>query len=80
MTSYPGFEGQKNLGQKEDEALHTNGHVFQDKVSDAHRPNQIEEIEAVQVRLGKYEAVKKMRERIEPSVERSNVLAPRKDE
>lgn len=37
--SYPGFEGQENLGQKEDKALQPDCEVFQDKVCDAHRPD-----------------------------------------
>lgn len=54
--SYPGFEGQQNLGQEEDKALQADGEVFEDKVSYAHSPDQIEEIKAVEVGFGEYEA------------------------
>lgn len=42
--SYPGFEGQENLGQKEDKAFQANGKVLKDKVIDAHCPDQIKEV------------------------------------
>lgn len=57
--SHPGFEGEKNLGQEEDKAFQANGEVLKDKVSDAHRPDQIKEVKAVEVGLGKYEARRK---------------------
>lgn len=57
--SYPGFEGQQNLGQKKDEAFQADGEVFKDEVSDAHRPDQIKEVKAVEVGLSKYEAGRK---------------------
>lgn len=40
----PGFEGQENLGQKEDKAFQANGKVLKDKVIDAHCPDQIKEV------------------------------------
>lgn len=54
--SYPGLEGQENLGQKEDKTFQADGEVLKDKVSDAHCPDQIKEVKAVEVGLGKYEA------------------------
>lgn len=60
--SYPGFEGQENLGQKEDKALQADGEVLKDKVCDAHCPDQIKEVEAVEVGLGKYEAGRKRKQ------------------
>ena len=54
--SYPGFEGQENFRQKEDKAFQADGEVLEDKVSNAHDPDQIEEVKAVEVGLGKYEA------------------------
>lgn len=56
LVSYPGLEGQENLWQKEDKALQADGEVLQDKVCDPHGPDQIKEVKAVQVGLGKYEA------------------------
>lgn len=56
-VSYPGFEGQQNLGQEEDEALEADGEVLEDKVSDADHPDQVEEVHSAQVGLGKHEAV-----------------------
>lgn len=55
-TSYPGFEGQEDLGQKQDEAFQANGDELQHKVGDAHHPDQVKEVVAVQVGSGKYEA------------------------
>lgn len=54
-TSYSGFEGQKDLGQKQDEAFQANGDELQHKVGDAHHPDQVKEVVAVQVGSGKYE-------------------------
>ena len=54
--SYPGFERQEDLGQKEDEAFQADGEILQDKVSDAHGPNQVEEVKAAEVGFGKYKA------------------------
>ncbi len=54
--SYPWFEGQENFGQKEDEAFQGDGNVLQDKISDAHHPDQIKEVKAAEVGLGKNEA------------------------
>lgn len=56
MIPYPGFEGQENLGQEEDKAFQADGEVLQDKVCDAHHPDQVKEVEAAQVGLGKHEA------------------------
>lgn len=60
--SNPGFEGQQNLGQEKDKAFQANGEVLKDKVSDAHNPDQIKEVEAVEVGLGKYEARRKRKQ------------------
>lgn len=57
QTSYPGFKGQKDLGQKQDEAFQANGDELQHKVGDAHHPDQVKEVVAVQVGSGKYETV-----------------------
>lgn len=54
-TSYPGFEGQKDLGQKQDKAFQANGDELQHKIGDAHHPDQVKEVVAVQVGSGKYE-------------------------
>lgn len=55
-TSYPGFEGQENLGQEQDKAFQTDGEVLQDKVCDAHHPDKVKEVKAAEVGFGKYEA------------------------
>lgn len=54
-TSYPGFEGQKDLGQKQDKAFQANGDELQHKIGDSHHPDQVEEVIAVEVGSGKYE-------------------------
>lgn len=54
--SHPGFEGQRNLGQEKDEALQADGDIFEDEVGDSHGPDQVEEVKAAEVGLGKYEA------------------------
>lgn len=56
IISYPQFEGQENLGKKKHEAFQSDGEVLEDKVRDAHRPDQVKEVEAVEVGLRKYEA------------------------
>lgn len=54
-TSYPGFEGQKDLGQKQDKAFQADGDELQHKIGDAHHPDQVKEVIAVEVGSGKYE-------------------------
>lgn len=46
-SSYPGFEGQQNLGQEEDEAFNANSEVLEDKVCDTDYPDQVEEVHTV---------------------------------
>lgn len=53
--SYPGFEGQKDLGQKQDKAFQADGDELQHKISDSHHPDQVKEVVAVEVGSGKYE-------------------------
>lgn len=54
-TSYPGFEGQKDLGQKQDKAFQADGDELQHKIGDSHHPDQVKEVIAVEVGSGKYE-------------------------
>lgn len=63
--SYPGFEGQKHLGQEENKAFQANGEVLKDKVSDAHNPDQIEEVKAVEAGLCKYEARRQSKQHLD---------------
>lgn len=67
--SYPGFEGQENLGQKEDKAFQADSEVLKDKVSDAHHPDQIKEVKAAEVGLGKYEARRKRKQHLDHSLQ-----------
>lgn len=53
--SHPGFEGQKYLGQKQDEAFQAYSDELEHKVGDAHHPDQVKEVVVVQVGSGKYE-------------------------
>lgn len=69
MNSYPGFEGQENLGQKQDKAFQADGEVLQDKVSDSHHPDQIKEVKAADVGLGKYKARRKRKDDLDDSQE-----------
>lgn len=55
-SSYPGFEGQQNFGQEEDEAFEANGEVLEDEVCDADHPDQVKEVHTAQVGLGKHKA------------------------
>lgn len=57
--SYPGFESQEDLRQKQDEAFQADGEVLENKISDPHSPDQIEEVKAVNVGLSKHKAVGK---------------------
>lgn len=54
--SYPRFEGQEKLGQKKHKALQPDGDVLKDKVCDAHCPDQIKKVKAVEVGLREDEA------------------------
>ena len=54
--SYPGFEGENNLGKKEDETFQANREVFKDEVCDANNPNEIKKVRAAEIGFGKYEA------------------------
>lgn len=59
--SYPGFESQEEFGQKQNYAFQSNGDVLQYKVCDANNPNEIEEVETVDIWLCKYKAATKKR-------------------
>lgn len=59
----PGFECQENLRQEEDKAFQDDGDVLEYKICDAHCPDQIKEIKAVEDGLGKYEEDKIRQER-----------------
>lgn len=54
--AYLGLDGQDDLGQGHDEALESNGDILEHKVCDAHDPQQVEEVQRLQVGLQEYEA------------------------
>lgn len=54
--TYPGLESQEDFGKKQNDAFESNGDILQDKVSDAHHPDEIEEVKAVDVWLRKHKA------------------------
>ena len=54
--TYSGLEGQEDPGKEEDEAFQADGAVLEDKVCDAHHPDQMEEVKAVDVGLSEDEA------------------------
>lgn len=70
VISYPGFEGQENLGQKQDKAFQADGEILKDKISDAHRPDQIKEVKAVEVGLCKYEARRERKQHLDDLLQR----------
>ena len=55
-SSHPGLEGEQDFGQEEDEALEADGEILEDEVGDADGPDQVEEVKAVEVGLGKHQA------------------------
>lgn len=54
--AYLGLDGQDDLGQGHDEAFESDGDVLQHKVGDPHDPQQVEEVQCLQVGLQEYEA------------------------
>lgn len=56
-SAYLGLDSQDDLGQGHDEALEGDSDVLQYKVCDPHDPQQVEEVQGLQVGLQKYEAV-----------------------
>lgn len=59
--AYLGLDGQDDLGQGHDEALEGDGDVLQHEVGDAHDPQQVKEVQCLQVGLQEYEAGKVQR-------------------
>lgn len=55
-SAYLGLDGQDDLGQGHDEALEGDGDILQHKISNAHNPQQVEEVQRLQVGLQEYEA------------------------
>ena len=55
-SAYLGLDSQDDLGQGRDEALEGDRDVLQYKVCDPHDPQQVEEVQGLQVGLEKYEA------------------------
>lgn len=56
-SAYLGLDSQDDLRQGHDEALEGDSDVLQYKVCDPHDPQQVEEVQGLQVGLQKYEAV-----------------------
>lgn len=54
--AYLGLDSQYDLGQGHDEALESDGDVLQHKVGDSHDPQQVKEVQGLQVGLQEYEA------------------------
>lgn len=54
--AYLGLDSQYDLGQGHDEALESDGDVLQHKVGDPHDPQQVKEVQGLQVGLQEYEA------------------------
>ena len=55
-NTYSGLECQEDSGQEEDEAFQADGAVLEDKVCDAHHPDQMKEVKAVDVGLSEDQA------------------------
>lgn len=56
MLSYPGLESKDHFRQEENEAFDLDGEIFQHKICYPYNPDQVKEIKAVDVRLGKNKA------------------------
>ena len=63
-NAYLGLDSQDDLGQGHDQALEGDGDVLQHEVCDAHNPQQVEEVQGLQVGLQEYEAGGGWRERV----------------
>lgn len=55
-SAYLGLDSQDDLGQGHYEALEGDGDILEHKVSNAHNPQQVEEVQCLQVGLQEYEA------------------------
>lgn len=60
--AYLGLDGQDDLGQSHDKALEGDGDVLQHKVCNPHDPQQVKEVQRLQVGLQEYEARGEIRE------------------
>lgn len=54
--AYLGLNSQDDLRQGHDEALEGDGDILHHKVGDPHDPEQVKEVQGLQVGLQKYEA------------------------
>lgn len=55
-SAYLGLNRQDDLRQGHDEALEGNGDILQHEVCDPHDPEQVKEVQGLQIGLQKYEA------------------------